>query len=191
MPKKSDRRSKNGKEKEVHTHLAIRVRNYAVQVSGSINHEIYHHIGLWDNGDDLVYEFGIRIEIAGVSIYPKERADDTYEITIHGDDARSRGYGATLKDMHARDAHGSLRYRRYRGKEVPIYDQPRSLGLLNKARGESRWVGWLFTPSRFARDMLVLLSHGRDLFVALHERRIGRTRWIHGISLQTNDPTEE
>jgi hypothetical protein len=36
-----------------------------------------------------------------------------------------------------------------------------------------------------------LLSHGRDLFLALHERRSGRTRWIQGLSLQTNDPADE
>jgi len=85
----------------------------------------------------------------------------------------------------------SLRYRTYRGEDVPVYDRPRSLGLLNKVRGEARWTGWLFTPTRFIADMLPLLTHGPDLFVALHERRSGRTRWIHGLSLQTNDPAEE
>jgi hypothetical protein len=62
---------------------------------------------------------------------------------------------------------------------------------LNKMRGEARWTGWLFTSTGFVRDMLVLLSHGRDVFLALHERRSGRTRWIQGLSLQTNDPADE
>jgi hypothetical protein len=96
-----------------------------------------------------------------------------------------------LKDLQARDARGSLRYRTYRGKDLPMYDRPKSFGLLNKTRGEARWTGWLFLPTRSASDMLVLLSQKRDLFLAVHERRNGRTRWIHGMSLQTSDPSEE
>jgi len=39
--------------------------------------------------------------------------------------------------------------------------------------------------------MLVLLSHGKDLFVAIHERKDGRTRRVQGMALQTGDPAEE
>jgi hypothetical protein len=166
------------------------VKNYDARVSTSINHDTYNQGDSWTVEDDPVYRFTTELTITGVSTYPEERAGDIYELTIHGDDAPSRGHDTKLKDVQARDKRGSLQYRTYRGKDVPVYDRPRSLGPLNKMRGESRWTGWLFVPTGFVRDMLVLVGHDRDLFLALHERRSGRKRWIHGLSLQTSDPAE-
>jgi len=40
-------------------------------------------------------------------------------------------------------------------------------------------------------DALVLLGQQATLFIALHERKAERTRWIQRISLQTTDPAEE
>lgn len=191
MPEKSKSRRRSSEEEEIHTHLAIRVKDYNARVSASINHEIYNERASWTTEEDPVYSFTTNLAISGISTDPKERAGDIYELTIHGDDAPSRGHEIKLKDIQARDERGSLQYRTYRGKEVPVYDRPGSLGLLNKMRGEARWTGWLFTSTGFVRDMLVLLSHGRDVFLALHERRSGRTRWIQGLSLQTNDPADE
>ena len=191
MAKTSKRRGRSSEEEDVHTHLSIRVKHYDARVNASINHEIYNQRGSWTIENDPVYHFTTQLTITGISTYPEERAGDTYELTIQGGDVPSRGHDVKLKDLQARDEHGSLRYRTYHGKDVPIYDRPQDLGLLNKIRGESRWTGWLFAPTEFVRDMLILLSHGRDFFLALHERRSGRTRWIHGMSLQTNDPTEE
>ncbi len=189
MFEKSKRQSRSSEEEDVHTHLTIHVKYYDARVSTSINHEIYNPGAFWIVEDDPVYGFTTELAITGVSTYPEERAGDIYELTIHGDDAPSRGHAVKLKDMQTRDERGSLQYRTYRGKDVPVYDRPGSFGLLNKMGGESRWTGWLFVPTGFVRDMLVLLGHGRDLFLALHERRSGRKRWIHGLSLQTNDPT--
>jgi hypothetical protein len=39
--------------------------------------------------------------------------------------------------------------------------------------------------------MLVLLNSGLPLYVAVEERREGRTRWIDGVGLQTTDPAED
>ena len=189
MPSKTKRQRK---PEEVHSQLAIRVERYEACVNASINHDVYAPQYAWRlNDDDPIYKFTAQLTITGVSMSPKGRAGDIYELTIYGDDAPSFRHNATLRDAQARDERGSPQYRAYRGRQIPVYDSPKGLGLLHKVRGEPRWTAGIFVPTRFLNDMLVLLSHGRNLFVAIHERRDDRTRWVQGIDLQTDDPAEE
>jgi hypothetical protein len=71
-----------------------------------------------------------------------------------------------------------------------VYRKPPGLGVLEK-RGERAWTGRVNVEARLVSDMLVLLMSGRPLFLAIDERKDGRTRWIDGITLQTTDPAEE
>lgn len=189
MPRKAKRRTKSI---EAYTHLAIRVEHYEARVGASVNHNVYAPESAWSREeDDPLYQFTSQLIITGTSTYPEDRDGDVYELTICGEDAPSQRHNATLKDAQARDDKNSFQYRTYRGREIPVYVAPKGLGILDKVRGEPRWSGWLFTPTRFVNDMLVLLGHRRDLFLALHEYRESRQRWIRGIVLQTTDPAEE
>ena len=60
-----------------------------------------------------------------------------YELTIYGDDVPSRRRNATLRDAQARDERGSPQYRKYRGREIPVYNRPRAWGF-SKRSGEGR-----------------------------------------------------
>ena len=40
-------------------------------------------------------------------------------------------------------------------------------------------------------DMLALLPQVRPLYVSIHERKVGRTRWINGLTLQMSHPAFE
>jgi len=189
MPRTKKRQRK---PKEEHTHLAIRVEQYEAHVEASVNHNVYAPQYAWDlDDDDALYQFTTQLTIKGISTYPEERADDEYELTIYGNDTRSRRLDATLKDAHARDEHGLPRYREYRGRQIPIYNPPSGLGLLDKVRGEPRWAAWLFVAPRFVSDALVLLGHGKKMFLAIHESKNKRTRWVQSLTLQTADPAEE
>jgi hypothetical protein len=44
---------------------------------------------------------------------------------------------------------------------------------------------------RFLNDALLLLGHGMNSFLAIHERKEKRSRWVQGVTLQTADPAEE
>jgi hypothetical protein len=57
--------------------------------------------------DDPLYKFTAQLTITGTSTYPKERAGDTFELTISGNNAPSQRNEATLRDAQARDEHGS------------------------------------------------------------------------------------
>lgn len=177
---------------DIFTQLAIRVEHYEVRVAAAISHDVYAPQFAWNLDDnDPVYPITTRLTITGVSTYPEERAGDSYELTIYGDDAPSRRLNATLKDVQVRDQYGSLEFRKYRDRQIPVYHPPEGMGLIEKVKGEPRWTAWFHTPVRFASNLVSLLGHNRVLFISLNERRKAKARWILGMSLQTVDPAEE
>jgi hypothetical protein len=189
----SHKRKRPKKSDEQHSHIVIRLESYEAGVEARVNHYAYAPQYAWNlDDDDPVYEFTNRIVITGISTYPPERQGDYFEITIRGTGSASQRLNAKLKDIHARDQYGSPKYRGYRGRQIPIYEPPKGLGLIDKVRGERRWTAWLFVTPRFNNDLLVLLGHQRNLFLSLHERKVERSRWVQGMILQTGDhPTEE
>lgn len=187
------RKTKSPKQPEdQHTHLAIRVERYDTSVEAAINYNAYTPQSAWQSDDDdPLYRFTTRLTVAGISTYPEDRAGDTYEITIYSDNLSSGGIRATLKDVQERDDHGSPKYRQYRGRQIPIYKPPPGMGLIDKIRGDRRWTAWLRASPRFTSDALSLLGNERSLFLAIHERKTNRTRWVQSASLQTTNPAEE
>jgi len=144
MPRRAKR-----KPAEEHTHIGIGVDRYQAAVTASINHSVYGpQYALSLNDDDSVYEFTNQVTITGTATYPDERAGDTYEFTIYGDDTPSHHRDAKLKDVQARDKYGSPQYRTYHGREIPVYVAPKGLGMLDKVRGEASWRAWLFVAPR-------------------------------------------
>ncbi len=57
--------------------------------------------------------------------------------------------------------------------------------MLDKVRGEPEWHTSLFVKPALVDRWLALLGSSRDLFMSLHECKIGRTRWVRGIELVT------
>lgn len=110
------------------------------------------------------------------------RVEHSYEVTIYGDNLGSGDIRATLKDVQERDEYGSPKYRQYRGRQIPIYKPPPGMGRIDKIRGEQRWTAWLRVSPRFTSDALALLSNGRALFLAIHERKTNRTRWVRELA---------
>jgi len=177
----------------VHTHLGVRVERYDARVSADVNHHAYAPQYARDLDESaLLYQFTAHLTIFGVSVYPDARAGDVFEVTLYSPDVSpSHHLNATLKDAQARDDHGALRYRTYRGKSIPICAPPKGLGLIDKVRVEARWTAWIAVVPRFASDILALLGQRKDLFLSIHEARMGRDRWIRGLSLQTTNPAEQ
>ncbi|RRI02288.1 hypothetical protein EH240_12530 [Mesorhizobium tamadayense] len=188
MPRKSRRQKR---PEEEHTHLAIRVERCETSVEAAVNYNVYRTESLDSDDDDPLYRFTTRLTVAGISTYPQERAGDTYEVAIYADNLGSGDIRATLRDVQERDEYGSPKYRQYRGRQIPIYSPPPGMGLIDKIRGEPRWTIWLRVSPCFTSDALALLSSGRLLFLAIHERKKDRARWVQSVSLQTTDPAEE
>jgi len=62
---------------------------------------------------------------------------------------------------------------------------------MSKVTGEPKWTSWIFVPSRFAVDVLLLLGHRAPLYLSMHEWKDGRTRRVRGVTLETTPPEED
>lgn len=180
------------KAEDQHAYLAVKVESHEARMGASVNHYAYEPQYAWDlDENDPLYEFTIDLTIAGVATWPEAHAGEMYELTIYGNDASSSRHSASLKDVQARDKNGLPQYREFRGKRVPVLNPPNGIGYLEKVRGESRWTAALFVPNAFAGNLMALLDRSDGLFLSIHERKLGRMRWIQGVSLQTTDPSIE
>lgn len=120
-----------------------------------------------------MYKYVTRLKILGAATYPSDRAGQRIEVTVYGDESPSRHVFLTLKDLQERGNYGEPLYRQYRGQSLPILRQPPGLGLLDKVRGEPMWMAWLNVAARLVSEMLVLLSSGRELYLAIDVERSG------------------
>ncbi|GFM28598.1 hypothetical protein [Novosphingobium sp. PY1] len=112
-------------------------------------------------------------------------------VTLYGDTSPARDLDAKLEDIAERDEHGVPRYRHYRGREVPVYRAPKGLGVLDKSRNEDEWSMSLFVKQTFVDRWLTLLVASRELFISIHECKVGRSRWVRAIKLGTANPDDE
>lgn len=185
-------RKKKPVAKEEHTHLAIRIDGYDVNLEAAVNRYAYDpRYAFRDPSGEPLYPLSVRLVIAGTCTYPKDRAGNAYEVTIYGDDARVVEWGLKLKDIPKTDERGARQYRSYRGKQIPVYDPPPGIGHLEKTRGESAWTAWVWCSVPFANGLVVLLGQHRELFLAIHECRVQRDRFVRSLTLQTSDPASE
>jgi hypothetical protein len=175
-----------------YTFLAIRVERYNASAEASLNLDLKMSRPLFARDDHLVYTFASTLKISGVSTYPESRAGERYEVTVRGEAIHAGDFNLTLRDVQKRDAHGVPVYRTYRGERLPIYQPPPGIAFIERRRGEAIWDLGVFVAPRLVSDMLVLLAQPhRPLFLSLHEKKLGRQRWIESIGLQTTDPAEE
>ena len=176
---------------EEHTLLGIEISDFKARSSAALNHDLRNSWPRFARDDDLVYEFGTSLEITGTSIYPSERANDTYELSVHGHELRRGDFSLKLKDCQLRDEYGVPRYKSYRGQQLPVYESPPGLGMLDRRRGTGIWYSWVYVMPGLVHDMLLLLMQSRPLYISLHERKTGRERWIQSVSVQTTNPADE
>jgi hypothetical protein len=185
------RKRRRKKSEDEHTFLRIEVKKYEVRVETSLNLNLRGVRPLFARDDDLVYTFFSSLEITGVSTYPEERAGHCYEITVYGHETHSGDFALTLRDVQARDEHSAPLYRSYRGEEIPVYNCPPGIATIDRQHGATTWQAWVFVARRLASDMLVLLGQRRPLYLAIHERKTERQRWIVSLTLQATDPAED
>lgn len=188
----TQKKSRRRPPTEAHSHLVIAVEGHQTSVSARINHYAYepqYAFRLLE--DEPVYQFSNRLVASGTIVSEGKSAGDRCVVTLYGDPSPAFNLDARLEDIAELDAHGSPRYRTFRGKEVPVYRPPKGLGVIEKVRGEPLWQTSLFVKPVFVDRWLALLGSSRDLFISLHECKLGRKRWVRGVELGTANPEEE
>jgi hypothetical protein len=169
--------------------LAIRVSKFEIAVGASINVHLRTTVPYsWDDSDAVVApEF--RLVVAGISTYPESRANDSYEITVYGERLAREQW--TFEQIRVRDKYNVPVYRKYRGRDYPVFNVPPGIATIERSRGTREWRAALFVEASIANRMLAVLSLGREVFASIDERKIDRQRWVRGFSLQTSDPAKE
>lgn len=145
----------------------------------------------WSSPDDPVYEFTTGLTVTAEIINPSERAGHEFRLEMRGHDAPSESTSRKLRDIQAVDEYNAPKYRTYRGRQIPVYVTPPSLGLIDKVRGEDAWQCYIFTTKSFALEALAVLREPDTVYLMLHERLEDRKRWLQHLSVQTNDPLAE
>jgi hypothetical protein len=190
MPSKQNR---DKRKKAEHAFIAIRVDGYDVSAEASISHQVaqpqYAFGDLTD--DEPVYKYVTHLKITGTATHPEERAGERYELTVYGDDSPSRNVHLALRDVQVRNDYNSPQYRDYRGRRIPIVNPIPGFTILTRDRGDGTWMSSINLAPRLVSDMLALLGTGRTVYLALHECKERRARWIRRFGLQTIDPAEE
>jgi hypothetical protein len=169
--------------------LAIEVTSYSASIDAAIS--MHARERLWQHDNVQVYDFHNRIELLGTCSYPDERQGAHYQLTVYGRELSNGDFQRTLRDFVVRDAEGNIKRRKSRGIELPIYAAPDGIGSLEKRRGENLWNGVIWVAPQTTSDMLTLLTRVERVYVSIQEKRIGRQRWIVGLTLQTSDPADE
>lgn len=182
---------KRKKKEDAYAFIELQVTGFDVDVSVGLNSGLGEARPLYPRGNEFAYDFSTSLAISAECLYPPERKGDNYAITIFGKEHYANEFAMTLNDFHARDAHGALKYRTYRGRELPVYERPHGLAVSSRRRGTRIWDVWIPTAPRVASDMLTTLAGTDAVYVAIHERKIERTWWVQSLSLQTHDPSEE
>lgn len=174
---------------EEYSLISIKVRDHKARVGASVNHKArdkrYQH-------DELrVYQFDSYLEISGICTYPENLVGDRYQFTVYGDQSAEGDLNQRLSSYHVRGKNGDPKYRKSRGRYLPVYEISKGVGFIQKERGVNSWNGCIWVPNETVAMMLALLNTMGALFVELHERRIARSRWINSLTLQTTDPAYE
>ena len=123
---------------------------------------------------------------------PDDRAGERYEITLHGGSKDTDDVlGQRIRDLHRKSKDGSHEYKQYRGGTYPVYEDPPKLGLVEKVRGERSWIAWASVHHQMVTDALILLGDDKPSYVSIHEKKVGRYRWVRSISALNVDPAVE
>lgn len=176
---------------KTYTQISVRVEKHDMHCDAGINPFLENGRGHEPDPSANVYRFSTSIEILGTFISPADRVNEAISMTIYGDEFRENEFSLKVKDFHALDDDYRPMYRKKSGKEVPVYTLPDGLGLLNRVRGKREWHGWFRVKPEFSAVLINVLNHSQIIYLALTECKVGRTRWIHRISLQTTNPEEE
>jgi len=182
MPKKKS-------NKEEYSYLVVRINNFIARVDSSINHEVYDK--RYRTGDTKVYSFYTALDISGNLIYPEEDIGNTYHISIYGEGSRYKELDLTLKDCHATDEVGNLKYRKRKGVDEPEYDIPKNIGYIEKVRGEKAWSGAIWVNNDAITNMLTILSIEKESYIEIHKLKVNRNHLIRGFTVQNCDPNAE
>lgn len=171
-------------------HLGIRVDDYQVAAGKSINLNLVAY-NAYPKDDEPVFTSAVKFVVVGMCIWPDDRTNEKYEITIYEEDVERTE--PKLRDIRARNKQDAPLYRKRRGRDIPVYNVPAGFCLLERNRNINTWQACTWVSHELVTDMLAVLSlsTSRPIYLSMDERMCERKRWIDNLRVQTNSPAEE
>ncbi len=169
--------------------IIVKVENIEISLNSGMNFETRGFFVTGEN--DRIYSFGSNIEITGECIYPEDRMGQKFIVTLAGSSKPSDHLELKLKDLMQLDRNGAPVYKKYKDRIRPVYKEPIGLALVDKVRGENKWLVYLQVDRQMISDSLVLASYNRQLYLSVHEKKSNRQRWVRNFSLGTTNPLDE
>jgi len=184
------RRSSKKKPTETHEHLGARVISYKVGIEAGLNMDLKGGALRQPDPSDPLYTYHTVLQLWGEGIWPDERAGEVFDFLIVGD-PYAEEHRLTLADIQTRDRYGGPKTRPYRGVEIPVYQPPPGISVMFPGGGKHHHQTYLPVSPQLASDMLTALATGAAPYMAIHEHKVGRKRWIDTLTLQNTHPAEE
>ena len=181
--------TKRKRPREVVSHIVVCVQSFQVRSDVGLNYELIDLDRC--HNETPIYHFSTELEVIGECLEPRDRKGHEFKITVVGQEGDHWFIQRKLGDYQRYDKDGREVFKKRRGIERPVYDLPEGVCVLNKVRGEPRWDTYLWAPASFVTHWLTLLTTTSPLYLALHEIKKNRQRWINSLSLDTAEPLEE
>jgi len=193
------RKKATRKPKDEWNTFGLRVFDYNVTLEWGFNSTI--HDKRFRSDDSPVYAANQYLHLDCVVIWPEEQEGDIYHITL-SEPLKDWFFGpptdfnVKLGQFAVEDKDGNRKYGKYKGQEIPIYNPPFEIGMINKSSGE--YQAWARVEANFLAQMIKLVLSQNTLYVRIGEwikpkppgAGRGRNRWINGISIHLGDEDE-
>lgn len=189
---------KSKKVKDEWNTLGLCVTDYNVAMDWGFNSAIHDRRRRSD--ESPVYQSNQYLYLDCVVIWPEEQEGDVYHISL------SEGikdwflgpptdYSVKLGHFAVRDKQGNRKYRKYKGKEIEIYDPPFEIGMIEKSGGE--YHAWANVEGEILSQMINLVLSANTKYVHLSEvirpkptGRRGKNRWVTRVSVHLGEDDE-
>jgi len=167
----------------------LKVTNYSIHAGGGINHETLDHRYAHDK--TKVFRFDNAIEIVSLCTWPAERYNNEFLVNIRGQDSGIHNFNSELSDFHVLDKDGCRKYRKRGNYEIAVYEPPDSIGMIEKVRGQDAWQINAWLPLSTTSDLQRLVTSSQNIYIEIHEVKIGKRRALRSIQFSSKDPDAE
>jgi hypothetical protein len=191
------RKKSSRKKLEEWNSFGLRALDYNINFEWGFNSTIFDK--RFRSDDSPVYESHQYLNLSCVVLWPEEQSGDVYYLRLSEPlkdwfFGPPTDFGVKLGEFPARAKKGNRKYRKFKGEDIPLYDPPYQIGMIEKNRGQ--FYASASVETEILSRMINLALSGKTIYVHLREilkpkpSGRGKNRWITGVSLHMGEYDE-
>jgi hypothetical protein len=136
-----------------------------------------------------------------VVLWPEDQEGEFFQIRL-SEPLNNRPFeppvdlNVKLSEFAVKDKLGNPKYRKYKDREVALYDPPYEIGMVHKNRGE--FSAWASVEKETLSQMINLVLSKHTTYVQITEQikpkppaaGRGKNRWVYRVSIHLGDEDE-